>query len=698
MKFKNPIFMSFVICFLLGVAIVLPNAIMNDGIYHLTADFDYQEIPFHMIMNESFKNGNYFYTWFNDLGSNFIGSFSFYNLFSPFTFFLFLFPSSYVPYLLGFMFPFKYGFAGLFSYLYMRRYVKDSKYAILGAVLYSFSGFQLTNILFFHFHDVVAFFPLLLYSLDEIFYHDKKGYFGLSVFLMAITNWFFLIACGIFVFLYFLLKVIMKEYCINPERLFRFFGEGILGLLMASFILVPTFLFTLSNPRIISHWTLLSLLKYPSSTYIEIIRAFIFPPDSMITRSFFYSGNYSSVELYLPVIGSIFVFTYLIKKPKDFFSILLFICFLFMFIPIFNSAFVLFRSLYYARWFFMPILMMSLVSMKAMEEKLNIRKGIIISICFIVLLVGLTSIYYTFRPIKIFHYNNLLISFLFCMVGIFITKFWAYKFKFIFITVILFISFYGNYMVGLYQIYQNPEMKYSSFVKKDNNLALLKNQRSYSRYCSPNISLVQSIPNIYSFHSNISGEAFSFYHSLGIQRDTSTIIDNPKVLEFLGVKKMITCKDNQYIISELDALPIGYSPSDIELEEVYDSYHMEDKINILMDHVVLNENQAKKYHHYVNGKVTSTNFHFLKNGFSIDYDALDDSFLVIQVPYDDGWRVSDKDIMIENVDHGMMGIVVPKGKGSIHFSYHVPGLFIGVIISVFSIFIYLIYGLKKRHF
>lgn len=125
-------------------------------------------------MNYSLKNGSFLWTWYNDLGSNFIGTFSFYNLFSPFNMIGYVFPEKFFEYLIGPIFILKYGVAGLTSYLFFKRYVKNKNYALIGSLLYSFSGFQLTNILFYHFHDVFALFPLLLYTLDNLVYENKK--------------------------------------------------------------------------------------------------------------------------------------------------------------------------------------------------------------------------------------------------------------------------------------------------------------------------------------------------------------------------------------------------------------------------------------------------------------------------------------------------------------------------------------------
>ena len=138
---KNKLLLSFILSIILGSIIVVPNIIVGHGIYSLSADLNEQQIPFNMIINESLKNGSFLWTWFNDLGSNFIGTFSFYNLFSPFNIIGYLFPSTWFPYLIGPLFILKYGIAGLTSYLFLKRYVKNKNYAVLGSLLYAFSGF-----------------------------------------------------------------------------------------------------------------------------------------------------------------------------------------------------------------------------------------------------------------------------------------------------------------------------------------------------------------------------------------------------------------------------------------------------------------------------------------------------------------------------------------------------------------------------
>ena len=85
-----------------------------------------------------------------------LASMSYYNLGSPIFWLILFFPSTAYPYLVGWLFILVYGLSGLFSYSYIQYFVKEKKYALLGSILYSFSGFQSVNIIFFFFHTIIS--------------------------------------------------------------------------------------------------------------------------------------------------------------------------------------------------------------------------------------------------------------------------------------------------------------------------------------------------------------------------------------------------------------------------------------------------------------------------------------------------------------------------------------------------------------
>ena len=719
---KNKLLLSFILSIILGSIIVVPNIIVGHGIYSLSADLNEQQIPFNMIINESLKNGSFLWTWFNDLGSNFIGTFSFYNLFSPFNIIGYLFPSTWFPYLIGPLFILKYGIAGLASYLFLKRYVKNKNYAVLGSLLYAFSGFQLTNILFFHFHDVVAFFPLLLYSLDRLVYDKKRGRFALVIFLCAITNWFFFIGQGVFLFIYFIVKVICKDYKINKRIFLNILFEVIIGILMSLFVLLPSMFFVMDNPRVGSNWTIIDMLRYHFNNYFEIVRGMILPPETMNNRAFLTNTNYRSVELYLPVVGMMLVIPYLLKNKKNSFSIIFIISIIFMFIPILNSSFFLFNSTYYARWFYMPILIMALMSIKTLEDKLDIKSGILFTaICIILLTIGS----YAFNKIYafiIFNVSYLIIMFIEMLFGIIClllcNKYNKNNIIILILCVFVYVSFHGNYMVYKYK-YSNIKYdnSYLDYITYNNEFSKYKNYRfNSSKSCDRNLGYTKRINNIKTFNSNINGSSFNFYNSVGLIRMTSTKIkpSNKKLNDILGVRYIINCGDNikkygyKYVDSiksykiyeNPDYLEFGYSVHDYIDTDTFNYLNKDDKLDVLKHKVVLSKDDINKYRNIYPNKAFYKNnkFEFTNNGFKSTIDSTEDTLAIYQIPYDKGFSVEvngKKGEMIK-VNNGFIGIKINKGINNINVKYMPKGFIEGLIVSIISIIIYIGYLFKIR--
>jgi hypothetical protein len=57
--------------------------------------------------------------------------------------------------------------AALTAYMYLARFVRDRAYAVLGSLLYAFSGWMMYNVFFNHFHEAAVFFPLLLLGIEK---------------------------------------------------------------------------------------------------------------------------------------------------------------------------------------------------------------------------------------------------------------------------------------------------------------------------------------------------------------------------------------------------------------------------------------------------------------------------------------------------------------------------------------------------
>ena len=148
----------YLLAFLLGfgslLLVILPIIIADGGYYIYYGDYNSQQIPFYNLANDAVRSGSFGWNWYTDLGVNFIGSYAFYLLGSPFFWLSVILPRSWVTFAMPVLLCMKHGIASLTAYAYIRRFVRNPNAALIGGMLYAFSGFQLFNIFFNHFQDV----------------------------------------------------------------------------------------------------------------------------------------------------------------------------------------------------------------------------------------------------------------------------------------------------------------------------------------------------------------------------------------------------------------------------------------------------------------------------------------------------------------------------------------------------------------
>ena len=118
-------------CYGLGLSflVFLPFLIVDNGHFLYYGDFNVQQVPFYQMCHDAILSGNTGWSWTTDLGANFIGSYTFYLLGSPFFWLTLLFPSEAVPYLMAPLLMLKFAFASLTGFIYLRRYVRRANWA-----------------------------------------------------------------------------------------------------------------------------------------------------------------------------------------------------------------------------------------------------------------------------------------------------------------------------------------------------------------------------------------------------------------------------------------------------------------------------------------------------------------------------------------------------------------------------------------
>ena len=630
---------TFLIAFFTALIMLLPNIIAGQGIFTYMGDYNAQQIPFYVHCHRMVREGAFAsWDWNTELGANFLSSYSYYNLCSPFFWLTLPFPTSWVPYLMGPLLMLKFACAALTGYIYIRRYVKRPKTACLGGLLYAFSGWSIYNIFFNQFHESLVVFPLLLWALDELVENNKKGIFGITVFLAAVTNYFFFFGMVIYVVLYWLIKTITHSWEMNFKKFLLIFFESVTGVMLSAFILLPTALAVLSMPRMENTIALnLDLILYNKpQLYLYIIQSMFFPAEIPALQTFFTdtAANWSSVSLYLPFVSLIGVITWISKNLKKWQSILIYISLIMAFVPMFNMSFVMFKNYYYARWFFMPLLIMSMITVKSFEEidTKEFKKPFFIVFISTLLIILISAFcpnikngkwvigFYDKEKISLF-----LSSIMFSVLSLllFYQYFLNNKKKIIHFSkklcacILMIATLSGSFSLVLGRTATiQSDYPISSYF--NNNFKVESTAEKYYRTCSfkdtDNMNLYLGTGTVNTFHSIATKSTFDFYEILGYKRTVSspaTLMDDYAYNSLLSVK---------YV----------YAPENFI--EIYESWYPDNKKTLSRykknekEHGTVLMPGYKKINKVANNLILYKNENYIPMGTTYDYYVLESDF------------------------------------------------------------------------
>lgn len=357
----------------LGVAFIffIPFIIYDKGYFFFYGDFNVQQIPFYKTAHQAVRSGNIFWNWNTDLGVNFIGSYTFYLLGSPFFWLTIPFPNWMVPHLIGPLLMLKFACASLTAYCYLRRFCRNKDYALIGALLYAFCGFSVYNIFFNHFHEAIVYFPLLLLSLELLVADNRRGPFAFIVFLSSLSNYYFFVGMCVFLVIYWAVRTLSGCWRMDMRIFGKILLEGVIGIGLAAIILIPSYYSVIQNNRVGGYLTGWNMLLYnKNQRFLNIIQCFFFPPDNPARPVFFPDADakWSSQAGWLPLFGMTGVIAWLSNRRKTWQRRLIITLLFMALIPVLNSTFQLFNYAYYARWFYMLELMMVLATVQSLDR------------------------------------------------------------------------------------------------------------------------------------------------------------------------------------------------------------------------------------------------------------------------------------------------------------------------------------------
>ena len=757
------------LCALTAAVFFLPFYILDGGFFHYAGDFNSQQISFYRYMNGFVKGAGYpdsafagaphnTFSWATDLGSGVMNAYSFYLYGSPFFWLSVLLPQSWLPYMMVPLLVLKFGVAGGGAYLYLRRYVKNANYAVLGACLYALSGFAVYNVFFNHFVDVVALFPYLLWALDEAIYENRHGLFAFWVAVNLLNNYFFFVGQVIFLCIYFVCKLTAKDCRLTVRKFGHLLWESVLGVAMGCLLLFPAVLSLLQNPRTIdlsSGWGFLTYAKVQQ--YLAILLSWILPPDSPYLTSVWSEGviKWTSMTAYLPLCSLAGAMAYWRSRKADSKKRIVAVCAVCALVPVLNSAFYALNSSYYARWYYMPTLILAAMTVNALEDpEVDLdapARGIgwimLATLVFAVVPVrddttGTWSFGVLKNPGQFFAVLG------FGLLGLALYRYlcgiWRQNSRFaqrMTAAVLVFACVFAMVHIGIGKFGQ--WYTDSDLVEQDTNALLLKNDLPEGDYridtykIHDNIGMWLDKSCLQYFGSTAAPSILSFYPGLGVKRDVRSEpeITNYALRGLLSVEYLITTPEKREsfedeadegwtYLADVDGYTLYHNDNYVPMGFTYDYYVTEAtyeasiktlRSNLLLRALVLEDEDVEKYSSYLtelpdallddlhydsytqdcaDRRAHSCSVFQMNNaGFHAEITLEKPNLVFFSVPYDDGFTayVNGEKTDILRVDEGLMAVLCPAGASSIDFVYQAAGLSASRVVTAVAIPVWVVY-------
>jgi hypothetical protein len=757
------------LCALTAAIFFLPFYILDGGFFHYAGDFNSQQISFYRYMNGFVKGAGYpdsafagaphnTFSWATDLGSGVMNAYSFYLYGSPFFWLSVLLPQSWLPYMMVPLLVLKFGVAGGGAFLYLRRYVKNENYAVLGACLYALSGFAVYNVFFNHFVDVVALFPYLLWALDEAIYENRHGLFAFWVAVNLLNNYFFFVGQVIFLCIYFVCKLTAKDFRLTGRKFGHLLWESVLGVAMGCLLLFPAVLSLLQNPRTIdlsSGWGFLTYAKVQQ--YLAILLSWILPPDSPYLTSVWSEGviKWTSMTAYLPLCSLAGAMAYWRSRKADSKKRIVAVCAVCALVPVLNSAFYALNSSYYARWYYMPTLILAAMTVNALEDPdvdldapaRGIGWIMLATLVFAVVPVrDDTTGTWSFGVLK--NPGQFFVVLDFGLLGLMLYRVlcskWRQNSRFaqrMTAAVLVFACVFTMVHIGIGKFGQWHTD--SDLVEQDNNALQLKNHLPEGDYridtykIHDNIGMWLDKSCLQYFGSTAAPSILSFYPGLGVKRDVRSEpeITNYALRGLLSVEYLITTPEKREsfedeadegwtYLADVDGYTLYHNDNYVPMGFTYDYYVTKAtyeasvktlRSNLLMRALVLEDEDVAQYRKYLtelpdemlddlhydsytqdcaDRRAHSCSVFQMNNaGFHAEITLEKQNLVFFSVPYDDGFTayVNGEKTDILRVDEGLMAVLCPAGASSIDFVYQAAGLSASRVVTAVAIPVWVVY-------
>ncbi len=409
---KNPDSLLRYVIYLIVVGILFFGVALISNLFTIPLSGDYvmQQIPFYYNGYDDwwhfFKTGE-FVLWDSStyLGTNNIGSNSFYYYLNPFFLPILLFPRALVPQGLAVLMIGKMVGAGLIMRVYLKYLGVSEKTSRLFGLVYAYCGWITYYLWFNHFMEVAIIYPLIFLGIEKLLKEKRPWLLAFSLFLMGITNYFFLVSGAMAGVLYALFRYFQLAPQKSWEDRFTIAALGVatfaVGILMSSVVFWPSIIVATTSDRVNTAFYLADLkVLIDNKEWAEVIEmilvwktrygeetpydklyaliSFLYPTvsnrSSTLLRTSSYDNTISSLFVYTPVMLMLIPSLLYSIRRKKWSHLVPVAFFLFaLFTPIFYQIFHGF-TVDYGRWqIFTVIAMIAYIALN-FDQKQHFRK------------------------------------------------------------------------------------------------------------------------------------------------------------------------------------------------------------------------------------------------------------------------------------------------------------------------------------
>lgn len=720
---KNIVIMTLLFCFV----VFFPFLFLGKK-FEIATD---QQLQYHLFYEEwirliktFIKTGEFpFFSWYTFLGTDYWASKAYYltaDIFLP----LILVATTFFGKAISGVMLYITMFLVILSAINMRSYlnamnIKNNRIKDIIAFVYAVSGIVTLYYGNYMFHRFYAFMPLLFIGVEKYLKCKKLSFFAIMVSILFMQNYYFMFPTSIFLIGYYISSYLSKKkenILVILRSAVPLIGAYLVGLLIASIVIIPTVIYMTGNARI---GTGTSGFLWDLRVYVGFLFSYFTPPFNIWTSVpyIFYSG-FDAHGYWYSLYTSVFALVVLlnIKHIKKTINYPMFYFYLLCIIVILvkpTSSIVHGFSGASFRWAFLLVFLQLLIVAtfldNANEMKYSFKRY---SLYVTVSIIGLIVLNYSNFGEYLKHQTQLMVA----MIGIVVGYLYLYllnkkKLNILFTLVFLEMTIVNSSTIALKssEYYYYDEQINKEYVDYFLNTEVNQLQRIY---ISPKLLLPTSDLNLnqaihYSYMSTTSYDstyAPALTEFLSWQfAELYNVFDlsNPIVLQMLGVKyigvykeeSLPTFSDGYTYSFDLNAFKMYEMNNYNSIAHTYTDFISKSEFMKIADKsqfsyndilIVNDENMDDVSDLDVNYKKQFQVYEHTNNWFNGQISVDNNSVLFVATPYSSGWRVVDdnnQSYSTISVNGGFLGVVIPKGTTNLSFRYITPGFKIGAVMS-----------------